>query len=103
MKLLYSIIFILTATVALGDEYKEFKGQWPNVKWPDCYCTDKNGVRVELGTTVCMKVDHRDFIARCEMSLNNPMWREIKQGCLSSDNQPSNQADPLLDTQFIDT
>ncbi|MFK5997501.1 MAG: hypothetical protein QM492_05275 [Rhodobacterales bacterium] len=102
MKLLLSIILTLTATVALGGVYKDYKKQWPKVKWPDCYCTDKTGARVELGTMVCMKVDHRDFIARCEMSLNNPMWREIKQGCLSSGNQASDQANPLLHAPFVD-
>ena len=25
------------------------------------------------------------FMARCEMSLNNPMWREVQEGCLSSE------------------
>ncbi len=95
MKWFMIIIFTNIAFVASSEETK--------VKAPDCYCTDKEGKRIELGTMVCMKVDHRNFIARCEMSLNNPMWREIKQGCLSSSNQPSNQVDPLLDTQFIDT
>jgi hypothetical protein len=52
--------------------------------WPDCYCTDKTGQRLELGDIVCMSVGGRDFMARCEMSLNNPMWREIGSACLSS-------------------
>lgn len=69
-------------------------------KWPDCYCTDKTGARVELGTMVCMRVGGRDFIARCEMSLNNPMWREISQGCLSSA-APSDASDPVLDAPLI--
>ncbi len=52
--------------------------------WPDCYCTDKTGQRLELGDIVCMSVGGRDFMARCEMSLNNPMWREVSGACLSS-------------------
>jgi hypothetical protein len=77
--------------------------QGGGVKWPDCYCTDKVGARVELGTTVCMQVGGRDFIARCEMSLNTPMWREISKSCLSSGNQPIDSGDPLIDAGFVDT
>ena len=50
----------------------------------DCYCTDSQGARVELGETICLMVDGRMFMAQCQMSLNVPMWREVQQGCLSS-------------------
>ena len=50
----------------------------------DCYCTDRSGARVELGETICLRVDGRAFLARCEMSLNNPMWREMQDGCATS-------------------
>lgn len=49
--------------------------------WPDCYCTDSGGDRVELGGTICLSVDGREYTARCEMSQNNPMWREIADSC----------------------
>jgi len=52
------------------------------IKWPDCYCTDKTGQRLELGEVICLSVGDRDFMARCEMSLNNPMWRELGRSCL---------------------
>ena len=50
----------------------------------DCYCTDKTGARQELGTVLCMHVDDRVFMARCEMALNNPFWREVEGNCLNS-------------------
>ncbi|HHI71643.1 MAG TPA: hypothetical protein ENJ91_11615 [Rhodobacteraceae bacterium] len=56
----------------------------PGGKVIDCYCTDQNGDRVELGQTICLEVNGRRFTARCEMSLNNPMWREQQEGCVSS-------------------
>lgn len=56
----------------------------PSGKTIDCYCTDKTGGRVELGQTICLQVDGRMFMAQCQMSLNVPMWREVKKGCLSS-------------------
>lgn len=57
----------------------------------DCYCTDKQGQRIEIGETRCLHVDGRMFMAQCQMSLNVPMWREISQGCLSS-----HLSDPFL-------
>ncbi|MFT6677241.1 MAG: hypothetical protein ACJAVM_003454 [Sulfitobacter sp.] len=56
----------------------------PSGRTIDCYCTDRNGSRVELGETICLQVDGRMFMAQCQMSLNVPMWREVEQGCLSS-------------------
>ncbi len=56
----------------------------PGGKVRDCYCTDSKGKRVELGQTICLFVDGRMFMAQCQMSLNNPMWRKVQDGCLSS-------------------
>ncbi|MGJ8545375.1 MAG: hypothetical protein ACSHWZ_08020 [Sulfitobacter sp.] len=53
-------------------------------KVADCYCTDRSHNRVELGETICLSVDGRMFMAQCQMSLNVPMWREVSEGCLSS-------------------
>jgi hypothetical protein len=58
---------------------------YPSGKTVDCYCTDRNHNRVELGETICLQVDGRMFMAQCQMSLNVPMWREVQQGCLSSE------------------
>jgi len=49
----------------------------------DCYCTNR-GVRFELGEFACLRVDGRRFLAKCEMSLNNPMWREKEPSCPTS-------------------
>jgi hypothetical protein len=53
-------------------------------KTTECYCTDRNGARVEMGEMICLQVDGRMFMAQCQMSLNVPMWRKISDGCLSS-------------------
>lgn len=74
--LIISAVFVLSPLTSLAGE--------ADVKWPDCYCTDTSGARVELGETVCLTVDGRTFEARCEMMLNNPMWREIGSGCTVS-------------------
>ena len=56
----------------------------PSGRTVECYCTDRQRNRIELGETICMQVDGRMFMAQCQMSLNVPMWREVQQGCLSS-------------------
>ena len=48
--------------------------------YPECYCTNR-GVRVPVGAQSCLRVGSRTFTARCGMSLNNPAWREVKDGC----------------------
>ncbi|GAB4299760.1 MAG: hypothetical protein Kow0058_15420 [Roseovarius sp.] len=53
-------------------------------KTVECYCTDSQGKRIELGEMICLHVDGKSFIAQCQMSLNVPMWRKISDGCLSS-------------------
>jgi hypothetical protein len=50
----------------------------------ECYCTDSTGGRVELDQEICLTVGGRAFIARCEMSLNTPMWRDTGRPCLGS-------------------
>jgi hypothetical protein len=73
----YILPLLLAATPALGDSTTDGKTT-------ECYCTDRNGARVEMGEMICLQVDGRMFMAQCQMSLNNPMWREISDGCLSS-------------------
>ncbi|EPX79204.1 hypothetical protein [Litoreibacter arenae] len=55
----------------------------PSGRTVECYCTDKSGARVELGEQRCLSVGGRVFMARCEMSLNVPMWRETGQSCVT--------------------
>jgi len=49
--------------------------------YPDCYCTDSEGRRVEMGERACLTVGGRDRMALCGMSLNNPAWRMQEDGC----------------------
>ena len=50
----------------------------------ECYCTDSSGGRVELGESICLFVDGRSFVAICEMSQNNPIWRDTGEDCVMS-------------------
>ena len=52
-------------------------------RYPDCFCTDSEGKRIELGQTTCLRIGSQQVLARCDMSLNNPTWRRISDGCPS--------------------
>ena len=82
-----AIILSLSAFPALADV------TGPGGKTIDCYCTDSQGGRVELGESICLRVDGRMFMAQCDMSLNVPIWRDTGEGCLSSEapRDPSNR------------
>ena len=49
--------------------------------YPECYCTDSAGRRVELGQRACLAIGSRRVQALCDMSANNPAWRYESEGC----------------------
>ncbi|MEM7177932.1 MAG: hypothetical protein AAGD47_06790 [Pseudomonadota bacterium] len=51
--------------------------------YPDCFCTNSDGDRVELGESACLQIGSRRVWARCDMSLNNPAWRDDGEECPS--------------------
>ena len=53
-------------------------------KYPECFCTDSGGKRVEIGQTACLQIGSRQVMARCGMSLNNPAWRHLSTDCPTS-------------------
>jgi len=74
----YIVLLAFIASPAVADV------TGPGGKTVDCYCTDTQGLRVELGETICLVVDGRAFMAQCDMSLNVPIWRDTGSGCMSS-------------------
>ncbi|MFQ6552067.1 hypothetical protein AAD018_006935 [Aestuariibius insulae] len=52
-----------------------------------CYCTDREGSRIDLGEQTCLFVDGRSFMAQCQMSLNVPIWRDIGEACVVGERQ----------------
>ncbi|MGV6812546.1 MAG: hypothetical protein ACWA47_09885 [Brevirhabdus sp.] len=78
MRRYLTLIALMMPAVSLADVVG------PGGKVIDCYCTDSRGGRVELGQEICLFVDGRAFTAKCEMALNNPIWRDTGRGCVSS-------------------
>lgn len=88
MRRLALILPFLLAPPAMADV------TGPGGKVLDCYCTDTQGARVELEEEICLVVDGRAFMARCEMSLNNPIWRDTGKACVSSSLSPLQSLEP---------
>ena len=47
----------------------------------DCYCTDANRNRVEVGEQRCLTISGTSFVAECQMSQNVPIWRRVGDVC----------------------
>ncbi len=82
MTRLFSTLLLAASSLMAAPAFADVKG--PGGKTIDCYCTDRTGARVELGVTICLQVDGRMFMAQCQMSLNSPMWRKMRDGCATS-------------------
>lgn len=52
-------------------------------RYPDCFCTDSRGARVEMGRKACLQIGSREVMAQCDMSLNSPTWRFLEEACPS--------------------
>ncbi|MBY8975648.1 hypothetical protein KHP62_07520 [Rhodobacteraceae bacterium NNCM2] len=81
------IIFLPSGSFA-EEEERQVQGYNPpppkeGYSYPDCYCTDSTGERVEMGESACLHIGSRRVWARCDMSLNNPIWRESGESCPS--------------------
>ncbi len=82
MKIVAIIALLLVPTLgAAQDVAPRNPDQWRPLAGVEYYCTDSTGGRVELGQVICISASCTTWLARCEMSLNNPMWRKIQDGC----------------------
>lgn len=93
IHVLVAAMLVVAPAAALADEPKFTPVQQGNqyvppkpkkgFRYPDCFCTDSTGQRIEMGQTTCLSIGSQSFTARCAMSLNNPTWRRISDGCPS--------------------
>jgi hypothetical protein len=80
---LASILFVVTivATPAKSQNIEPPPTK-DGYKYSDSYCINR-GHRVKMGGLSCLRVDGRVFLARCDMSLNSPVWRMVQDSCPS--------------------
>lgn len=84
------IALILAASVsAAGADPLPLQSQWvpPKPKeghsYPECFCTDSKGARVEVGQMACLTIGSREVLSRCEKARNLVIWRHQQDGCPS--------------------
>lgn len=77
-----ALLFFVAAIIATPAKSQTFKP--PPAKegysYQESYCSNR-GSRVEMGDLSCLRVDGRVYLARCDMSLNSPVWREVQDSC----------------------
>ncbi|CUH83239.1 hypothetical protein [Thalassovita mediterranea] len=83
-RFLIPVLIPVLSLATLAGAANQVWAQSNTQKTVECYCTNREGARVELGQRICLVVDGRMFMAECQMSLNVPMWRELGEGCLTS-------------------
>ena len=80
-----ALILLLSLTPAFADETgpKSFADLYPSLPGVEHYCLDSNGTRFELGQVICVTASCQTWMARCDKSLNNTIWRKMSDGCPS--------------------
>lgn len=82
IRIMLALFMGLTVPLTLAQKHSAALAQKHSA--PECFCTDKQGKRKELGDIVCLTVGGRSFRAKCVMAQNVPFWRDISEACLSS-------------------
>ena len=77
---LFAALALGAPAAAMEDYHSDRPAPGNGFAYPECYCTNR-GERVELGEVACLRVGGQAFTARCAMSLNNPAWRRVREGC----------------------
>ncbi len=100
-------IVMLLPTFAIAGGEDEIAAANALSKSPyDYFCTGVDGSRYELGEVVCLVNNSctQAYLAKCDMSLNSPMWREVQDSCpVSNLLYRFKNLQPLLDSGAIDT
>jgi hypothetical protein len=83
------VLTLLAPPASAGDWLLQRPAPKAGHVYPAVYCMNR-AERVELGAVACVVPhccpDHDciSYLARCEMSTNNPNWRKIADGCPES-------------------
>ncbi|MEO1329026.1 MAG: hypothetical protein AAFW46_05130 [Pseudomonadota bacterium] len=47
----------------------------------DCSCRPPGGGKLPVGAEICIRKDGVETLMRCELALNNTIWKPVKRGC----------------------
>ncbi|MHA1527993.1 MAG: hypothetical protein ACTSVG_03160 [Alphaproteobacteria bacterium] len=88
-RTLYIAVLVLLGTIGSGPAAAQLISN-PNFtqpppkeghSYPEYYCTNSKGQRIEIGETACLAIGSRRVPARCGISVNSPAWREESGDC----------------------
>ena len=102
-RLIALLILLPTLTEAEGFKHRVKSANAPPLPVIELYCTDTQGQRRELGEVVCIIASScQQMLAKCDMSQNNVMWRQIQEGCPGASLTPSltDRLDGLMPPQY---
>ncbi len=103
LKILAIFIFVPNLTFAGAAEDIAAANNYSQGPY-DYFCTGSDGARHELGEVVCLINNSctQTWLAKCDMSLNNPMWRKVQDGCPSAGLlHRFNMLQPILNTSPV--
>ena len=82
MRLILALLILGAAPArADTDGVRPFSELYPPMPGVEYFCEDANGQRYEMGALLCIRASCQTWMARCDMSLNNPTWRKVQDGC----------------------
>ncbi|MEO1688601.1 MAG: hypothetical protein AAFU61_11910 [Pseudomonadota bacterium] len=80
MKQIFAVAALLFAGPALADPNWTPPPAKDGFSYPPCYCRNHEE-KVGIGELGCLRIGSREVLARCRMSLNNPAWETLGEGC----------------------
>ena len=75
----FLLLAVIVSTPSNAQTYQPLPAKEGH-EYAETYCSNR-GHHVEMGGLSCLRVDGRVFLARCEMSLNSPVWRMVQNNC----------------------
>lgn len=81
LRLLIIILLVPNLSFAAGFKHRIKDPNAPPLPVIENYCRDANGQRREMGEIICINASCQTWLAKCDMSLNNAVWRKIQEGC----------------------
>jgi hypothetical protein len=76
------IAMLLPASVFAGETENSVTSQKQTQYFTaDAHCRDANGQRHEIGEVICITASCLTWMAKCELALNNAIWRKTQEGC----------------------
>jgi hypothetical protein len=79
---LLAILLLLPFSAFAGETEKTVPAENPTKYFTaGAHCRDADGQRHEIGEVICITASCLTWMAKCELALNNAIWRKTQEGC----------------------